>query len=86
MYSCSISFLPLLTGTPLPSLVWFLNDHLIDADCEVKNDNKTVTNGLTLVNINRRLFNSVLVCQAFNKLYRKSINISITLDLNCKLV
>ncbi|XP_053202057.1 nephrin-like isoform X2 [Panonychus citri] len=71
-------------GTPLPSLVWFLNGQLLDQSYLIEESNKTVTNRLEIYNVSRDYLNSVLVCKAINQLYPTSINASITLDINLK--
>lgn len=74
------SFLP---GKPLPRVLWFLNDQLLD-DTYQQTYEGTVKNGLTIRNLNREHTTGHLRCVATNNNITKAVETSVKLRMLCK--
>ncbi|XP_053211288.1 hemicentin-1-like isoform X2 [Panonychus citri] len=72
-------------GRPSPSLFWYHDDQLIDNSFDIIDSNiGLVENHLTIINIDKKILNSILSCKATNNNFTNGPTISLTLDINIK--
>ncbi|XP_032521471.1 nephrin-like [Danaus plexippus] len=70
-------------GDPKPSLIWYLENTIIDESFEQKSDGKTI-NTLTFPSIGRQHLNSRLICQASNTNLTPPQSKLLILDINLR--
>jgi len=72
-----------VAGKPQPTVRWFVNNKLVDADHE-NNAGNVIENRLEWKNVTRASLNSVFECQARNTDLTEARNASVLLNLNRK--
>ena len=74
-----------MSGKPLPSVIWFQENQVIDDNFEIAKNKSQVENVLTIENLKRNHLFRIYYCKAMNDFY-KSIQSLISLEINCKLI
>ncbi|XP_042213244.1 nephrin-like isoform X2 [Homarus americanus] len=70
-------------GRPAPSVIWLLNDQVIDDDVESREADET-SNDLTVSGVTRSLLRAQLTCRASNNQVSSAISTTVTIDMNLR--
>lgn len=82
----SLLYLIVWVGKPPPLVLWFQDDQIIDDDYEIAQNTSQVENVLIIEKLERKHLSVSYSCKAINDFFYKSLESSITLELNCESV
>ena len=75
---------PFFSGNPLPRVLWYLDDEVIDDQFQQTYDG-TIKNGLTIRKLTRKHTSGRLSCRAENNNITRPVETSLRLKMLCEL-